>query len=119
MLETMNIEVIVIPNTNPLFMYNKNIIGNKILLTLGYQVEELLFFNPTYQGSILLKEDFQLVEYHNNFSSKSNNKICYYSHASWLRIENDQHIPSFNEVKIELELLEYLKNCKVYLKILT
>ena len=110
MLETMNIDIIVIPNTNPLFMYNKNIIGNKILLTLGYQVEELLFFNPTYEGSILLKEDFQLKEYHNNFSSKSNNKICYYSHASWLRIENDQHIPSFNEVKIELELLEYLNS---------
>ena len=32
MLETIGIDVIVIPNTNPLFMYNKNIIGNKILL---------------------------------------------------------------------------------------
>ena len=110
MLETIGIDVIVIPNTNPLFMYNKNIIGNKILLTLGYQVEELLFFYPNYQGTILFQEDIQLAEYHNNFISESNMKICYYSHASWLRVENDQHIPSFNEVKIELELLEYLNN---------
>ena len=114
MLETMDIEVIVVPNTNPLFMYNKNIVGNNILLTLGYQVEELLFFNPTYQGSIHLKEDFQLAEYHNNFSSKSNKKICYYSHGSWLRLENNQHIPPFNEVEMELELLEYLKNCELF-----
>ena len=114
MLETMGIDVTVIPNTNPLFMYNKNIVGNKILLTLGYQVEELLFFNPNFQGSIFLEEDFHLAKYHNNFKPTNNSKICYYSHGSWLRLENNQHIPPFNEVKMELELLEYLKNNNLF-----
>ena len=35
------INIIKIPNSNPLFMYNKNILANEIILTLQYQREEL------------------------------------------------------------------------------
>ena len=38
-------------------------------------------------------------------------KICYYSHAlTDLRVENDQHIPSFNEVKNRVGIIEGVLN---------
>ena len=39
------VRVVKVPDSNPLFMFNKNIVSSETILTLGYQIEEFVFFN--------------------------------------------------------------------------
>jgi len=104
------INIIKIPNSNPLFMYNKNILANEIILTLQYQKEELDFYNKFTNNNIKYWHPEFLENFYNkNFNSNNNKSIAYYPHASWIRIKEDHNIPHFNELDIEIKLLNKLK----------
>ena len=110
------INVIKIPNTNPLFMFNKHLIASSVLLSLGYQHDEALSY---YKNNSKLKLGYiiqpELVQYHNNHLYSNRNKnICYYSHASWLRINLDHNLPWFNEVHEEVNLLNQIKQTQLF-----
>ena len=105
-----DISIIKIPNTNPLFMFNKNMIASKVILTLGYQSEEVEIFSDYRNISIENWPPFALNKYYNHdFKTIINHKICYYSHGSWLRTREDHHLPKFDEVSVELNFLEKIK----------
>jgi hypothetical protein len=97
-----------IPNLNPLFMFNRNIIADEIALTFGYQEDELNSWNS--------KQKFnnwktpKLNPFINVNENESNSKsICFYSHASWIRIKEKHGSTWFAEDKMEIKLLEYIK----------
>jgi|SaaInlStandDraft_1057018.scaffolds.fasta_scaffold32104_2 hypothetical protein len=115
LLEHLNIEVIAIPNSNPLFMYNSNLIAKNYFLTLGYQIEEFNFFYKRENKSFIFQEIPFLKFYYNDFIKKRK-KLCYYSHCSWLRILKNQNLPNFNDVLMELKLLEGIKKMKLLRK---
>lgn len=97
-----------IPNMNPLFMFNENIIADKLILTLDYQQEELKAWSnnvPTENWKTNKLKPF----FNENFTLNKKQSICYYSHASWLR-KNEKHGSTwFNEEEMELELLAFFK----------
>ena len=110
-----NISIIKIPNSNPLFMFNKSMIASKVILTIGYQFEEIEIFSDYNNTSVENWSSFGLNKYHNiNFNNLKKNKLCFYSHASKLRKNMDHNIPSFNEIDMEIELLEYIKKNKCF-----
>lgn len=110
------INVIKIPNSNPLFMYNKNILANEIILTLQYQKEELAFYNKFTNNNIKYWHPQFLENFYNKNSNNNNNNksIAYYSHASWIRIKEDHNIPYFNECAIEINLLDKIKKSNFF-----
>ena len=116
LLEHINIQVIAIPNSNPLFMYNSNLIAKKYFLTLGYQIEEFNFFYKKENKSFIFQETPSLKFFYNDFIKKKRKKLCYYSHCSWLRILKNQNLPKFNDVLMELRLLEGIKEKKLLRK---
>lgn len=110
------INVIKIPNTNPLFMFNKHLIASSVLLSLGYQHDEAISY---YKENSKLKLGYiihpELEQYHNNHLNSNRNKnICYYSHASWLRINLDHNLPWFNEIYEEVNLLNQIKQTQLF-----
>ena len=105
------VNIVKIPNTNPLFMFNKELIASTVVLTLGYQIEEAKYFYKNYNE---LKFEFwqpQMLDkfYNIEFKNQYQNKLCYYSHASWLRFKEDHHLPWFSEVRAEINLLNQIK----------
>lgn len=107
-----NIHVVSIPNSNPLFMFNKNLIFSELVITLAYQFHEFnLFYNDK---KACYWNPLDLVNFYNiNLCSNNVHTICYYSHASWLRKELDHNITPFNEIKLEIDFLNYIKKNKV------
>lgn len=100
--------VVSIPNSNPLFMFNKNLIFSELVITLAYQFHEFNLFYKNKQSTFWNLPE--LTNFYNiNFSSFQKGSICYYSHASWLRKEFDHNITPFNEVKLEIDFLNYIK----------
>ena len=109
------INIIKIPNSNPLFMYNKNILANEIILTIQYQKEELGFYNKFTNNNIKYWHPEFLENFYNiNFNSINNKSIAYYSHASWIRLKEDHNIPYFNELEIEIDLLNKIKSSNYF-----
>ena len=105
--------VLKVPNTNPLFLFNKAIIASKLILTLEYQLDELKIYDDKMKYKF--KNPPSLTKYFNHKHLNSRNEdICYYSHASWLRKELDHNIPLFNEVKLEIDFLSYIKQQKMF-----
>ena len=107
-----NIYVVSIPNSNPLFMFNKNLIFSELVITLAYQFHEFNLFYNNKKASFWNLPD--LVNFYNiNLCSNDMHSICYYSHASWLRKELDHNITPFNEVKLEIDFLNNIKKNNV------
>ena len=104
--------VVSIPNANPLFMFNKNLIFSELVITIAYQFHEFKLFYKNKKSTFWNLPE--LINLHNNnFSSFQNGSICYYSHASWLRKEFDHTITPFNEVKLEIDFLNYIKRNRI------
>ena len=110
-----NIKVVKIPNSNPLFMFNKNMVTDELILTLEYQFEEANLFYEDCDFEIKRWHPIGLNKYYNiNKENQSSKKLCYYSHASWIRKSEDHHLPKFNEVELELNFLELIRNSNFF-----
>lgn len=110
-----NIRVVKIPNSNPLFMFNKSMVTDELILTLEYQFEEAKLFYPDQDFEITRWQPFGLTQYYNKLERVHINKnLCYYSHASWIRKDEDHHLPWFNEVELELDLLDKISKSKYF-----
>ena len=116
-----DIRVVKIPNTNPLFMFNKSIVADELVLTLEYQHEEANLFYENCDFIIKSWKPHGLINYKRNSKNKeSNNKVCYYSHGSWYRKNEDHNLPQFNDVDLELNFLKmassssFLRNIDIY-----
>ena len=112
------IKVTKIPNSNPLFMFNKSMLSSKVVLSLGYQKEEADFFYNIDDG---LKFEYWEPKYlpkfyNNNFENPINNKICFYSNAAKIRKEMDNNLPVFNEVSMEIDLLDFIRTNNIFSK---
>jgi len=105
-----NIHVSAIPNANPLFMFNKVLIANRIILSLSYQKDEMNVFSNLPFEKWSLKKLSQYYNYDITPISEEKPKLFYYSHASWIRIREQHNIPSFNEIEMEFKALQTLKN---------
>ncbi|MCB0478133.1 MAG: hypothetical protein KDC84_08215 [Crocinitomicaceae bacterium] len=106
-----NVEYVKVPNLNPLFMFNKRIISDKIALTFGYQEDELKA-----EKSDLSFEKWKSPKFDhflNDFTTpKKEGSVCYYSHASWIRQKEKHGATWFEEDKMEVKLLNYFKGNK-------
>lgn len=111
MLKPKKVEYIKVPNLNPLFMFNKRIISDKIGLTFGYQQDELKA-----EKSELPFEKWKSPKFDaflNDLSSQEKDgRVCYYSHASWIRQKEKHGSTWFEEDKMEINLLNYFKSNK-------
>lgn len=105
------VNVIKIPNSNPLFMFNKSMVSSKLVLSLGYQKEEADFFYNLDDGLMYEYWEPKYLQkfYNNNFENSINNKICFYSHGAKIRKEMGHNLPAFNEVNMEIDLLDFIR----------
>ena len=101
--------VSLVPNANPLFMFNRNLQGDKLYISLSYQKDEASFFyDMPYEKWDVLKTKVHNNQFFMENKVYSKNVIFYYSHASWLRKEEGHNIPYFNEVEMEFSALSIL-----------
>jgi hypothetical protein len=107
------VRVIKVPDSNPLFMFNKNIVSSETILTLGYQVEEFIFFNKNKNYKIYPLTEISNFKF-DKLNHSHNKKICYYSHGSFTRLNLDHNRPKFGDINMELTMLNKIKNSNFF-----
>lgn len=118
LLKENNIEVYKVPSPGPLFMHNKNLLTDYLVISSGYQEEEVYAFKNTIFYSNLLKfypETSPLTNLKKQEVSLENLKVLgFYSHASWLRIKQNHIDNGLNLLEAEENLLSMIN--KVFSK---
>jgi hypothetical protein len=110
------VRVVKVPDSNPLFMFNKNIVSSETILTLGYQVEEYIFFNKNKNYKIYPLTEISNFKF-DKLNQTHNTKICYYSHGSFARLNLDHNRPKFGDINMELTMLNKIKNSNFFTNI--
>ncbi|MES2837152.1 MAG: hypothetical protein V4667_06500 [Bacteroidota bacterium] len=107
-----NIVVYKVPSPGPLFMHNKNLLTDYLVISSGYQEEEVYAFKETIFYSKLLKfypETSPLTNLQKQEVSTENLKVLgFYSHASWLRAKQNHIDNGLNLLEAEENLLSMI-----------
>lgn len=107
------VRVVKVPDSNPLFMFNKNIVSSETILTLGYQIEEFVFFNKNKNYKIYPLTEISNFKF-DKLNHSHNKKICYYSHGSFTRLNLDHNRPKFGDINMELTMLNKIKKSNFF-----
>lgn len=111
-LKEKGVKVYKVPSPGPLFMHNKNLLTDVLVICSGYHLEETRLYKET----IIFKE---LVQFYPELSDLAIKKnivaddkkkfiVGFYSHASWLR-EKKKHVDNgLNLLRAEESLLKLI-----------
>ena len=114
LLNEKGIKVYKVPSPGPLFMHNKNLLTDVLVICSGYHLEETRLYKET----IIFKE---LVHFYPELSDLAIKKnivahdkqkfiVGFYSHASWLR-EKEKHVDNgLNLLRAEESLLKLIND---------
>ena len=88
----LNITVYKVPSPNPLSFHNKIILGDYLILSSGYQIEEIKKLDKIRVRYIIKSMPEQGINYLNQYKQKgivldNTYLLGYYSHASWVRLK--------------------------------
>jgi len=112
-LKRFGIEVVKHLSPVPVTAHNKVIIADKLAIENAYQDEEINFYTETVffksKEHYMPESANQYMHiYANNQQECSEKIIGYYSHAGWLRMNQQSHRAVFGRYETELELLNFL-----------
>ncbi|MDP4687031.1 MAG: hypothetical protein NWS53_09020 [Salibacteraceae bacterium] len=111
------VEVIKIPSIVPFAGHFKNVIASALWLSTPYHFDEIKAFAATHVVDKYLrgkpKNAFYLDKYDNAEVKAMPKVLGYYSHASWVRADQDHGSSEFGLPEMEAALLRHLvKYCK-------
>jgi hypothetical protein len=119
-LQKLNVIVYKVPSSGPLYMHNSIVLADCLVLSSGYQLEEVKDLKATLRFQYLLKAMPELagtyVEDYINFESNTIKaftepdlySIGYYSHGSWLRSSDKDADNNLNLHEAESNTLNIL-----------
>ena len=112
LLKNEEVNITKIPSPNLLSIHHKQVLTDTLVLSSPYQQDELEFL----QGSIhtkniqhwLPEQFFSYRNVYGNCTVPDFKTIGYYSHASWLRQQEDHALLGAGDLESEIELLQVL-----------
>lgn len=113
-LKEKGIKVYKVPSPGPLFMHNKNLLTDVLVICSGYHLEETKLYKDTIVFDKLIRFFPELSSL--NFIPKkevgddARYKVGFYSHASWLRAKEKHASNGLNLLEAEENLLTIINN---------
>jgi hypothetical protein len=109
--QSKNIETTYIPSLIPLFVHNRHLLCDNLVLSSPYHEEEIV---ELFKNSILFKKIVRwppetLYNLKISFEDALSNKIAFYSHGQWLRNKLSKTDNGLGAENNELDILKWLK----------